>query len=337
MSKLRNNLVFLIIVLILGVGLSVWHSRFEQTFVIHFVNYRGKTAVDDAYEKYLKKKGVHYRIIYHDANLDPASIPKIRDEIAADKKKSLVVTWGTPTTLGVFGKYTDGFPPFIRDVPGVFTLVTDPVQTGVIAPAPEFRTITGASHVAPIEHQFSAMMIYRPAKKIGILYTETEINAIAAVKNITGFAAMFHVDVVAIPLTVEVDTLQPTNVEAAIQQMKNQGVDWLYLGPDTFLSKHAVEVIGTAHRLNLPTFASTEDFMEQGAAFGLVSPFSELGRVAGEQTYQILVEGVKPANIPIALGIHFLHEYNKPVADKLGMQIRSELINEVIDVSKKNK
>lgn len=336
MQTLKKNILFIAIALLAASAASLWMSRDRGLFVIHYVNYRGKTLIDQKFEETLLSKGVRFRVVYHDANLEVSNLPRIRNEIMADRSKNLVVTWGTPTALAMFGKFNDDPTNFIRDVPGVFTMVADPVDSKLIAQNTENRTITGASHVAPIENQFSAMMIYKPAKKIAVLYSPTEPNSIAAVESLQAFASSFNISMVAIPFEIENGKPSSRNAISAIGEFRRVGADWLYLPPDSFLSSQAKDlVIPAAHSANIPTFASTEGFMNSGAAFGLISPFEKLGKVVGEQAYNILVKGIDPSDLPIEGVQQFEHQYNRPVAEALGVKIPNGIVLEVVDISKK--
>lgn len=335
MHKLKKNIVFLAIAFLAAGAASLWVSRDRGLFVIHFVNYRGKTVVDQKFEETLLSKGMRFRIVYHDANLEVKNLPGIRTDVMQDRSKHLVVTWGTPSALALFGKYNDDPHQFVRDVPGIFTMVADPMDSGLMAPTLEKRTITGASHVAPIENQFSAMMIYRPAKKIGILYSPNEPNSVAAYESLQAFAANFNIGIVAIPFDLENGKPSSRNAISAINEFRSKGVDWLYLPPDSFLASQAKDlVIPAAHAAGIPTFASTEGFMISGAAFGLISPFERLGKLAAEQAYNILIKGMDPSDVPIEGVQQFQHQYNKPVADSLGIKLREGIVLEIKDISK---
>lgn len=314
------KLIALLLALLLSFSLVGWvtYKHFHKhNYVIHFVNYGGPTGVEDGFEFYLKTHHVPYTIIYHDENRDPSTVPGIIASIRADKTTDLVVTWGSTASLNIFGKYTDHNAAFITDIPGLFVLVADPVSTHLVPSMQSSkRNITGTSHLSPTKNQFEAMMVYHPAKRIGILYTPSEVNAVAAVDAMRVLALKHGVELVAIPFATENGKPNTTNAVASLIAMKKLGVEWLYLGPDTLLAGVARDlVIPEAHSLGILTFASTEKMMKSGASFGLICPYFVAGELIGDKAERILVDGVDPQDIPVDTCPRFRHQMN-PIALK---------------------
>ena len=315
-------------------GTASWLKQHNTSYVIHFVNYRGHTDVDKGFEASMKDRGIKTKIIYHDVARDATRFAAIRDAIRADKNANLVITWGTTTTLGIFGKHSDG-APFIKDKPGVFTLVTDPIGSEIIAKNNDgTRNITGAWHVASVEKQFTTMMIYKPAKVIGILYSPTESNSVVTIKTIASFGESFNVKMIAIPFDVVDGKVNARNAEAALDELQKAGAEWLYLPPDTYLGSQAKAiVIPGAHSRGIPTFASTEQLMEAGACVGLVSSYFELGELAAEQAEKILVKKVPPRDIDVTSVNRFQHQINEAASRQFRIHIPKGLDTEIIRTS----
>jgi putative ABC transport system substrate-binding protein len=327
----RIRLAAAILVGVVAAALA-WNTRTEP-YDIHYVNYRGRTNVDAGFEAYLDARGVKYAITYHNADRDPTAFPYIVSRINADKRADLVVTWGTTVTLAIFGKHDDRTPTHI-ELPGVFTVVSDAKRSKIIDPADETRHITGATHVPPLPRQFSAMMIYKPGKAIGVLYTPTENNSVVILEQLKELGERYGVHIVAIPFALVDGKPVSTNTKAALAQFKKEGCEWLYLPPDSYLGTQARDVVlPEAHRLGLVTFASTEQLMQAGAAFGFVSTYYDLGALAGEQAYEILVERKAPGEIPVTTVGRFQHQMNVKTAKALGVEILPELKSDIVEVS----
>lgn len=323
MKLLRTLFIVMILSSLVCGGLFTYKYFFPDVYSIHFVNYRGKTDIDAGFEFQLHKLGVRHKITYHDVNRDPKRFAEIVKDIRADEDADLVVTWGTTTTLGIFGQYPPGDPRFIRMTPGLFTLVTDPVGSRIV---PELETskrnITGSWHVAPLENQFRSMMVYRPTKRIGALYTPTENNSIVTIDELRKTAQRYDVELIATPFELHDGKPVATNAVEALKKMSDSGVEWLYLPPDRFLGVQARDlVIPTAHKLSLITFASTEQLMQAGAAFGLVCPYFELGVLAANKAKLILVNKRHPEHILIDTVERFTHQINEEAVQRLGVKI----------------
>ena len=323
MKFLKTCFLIALMSALVWVGLFTYKTLVPDVYSIHFVNYRGHTDIDDGFEHQLTKLGVKYKMTYHDVNRDPKRFAEIVKDIRSDEDADLVVTWGTTTTLGIFGEAAHADQRFIRRTPGVFTLVTDPIGSRIVADLENpGRNITGSWHVAPLENQFRAMMVYRNSRKIGALYTPTENNSVVTIDELRKTAQRYGVELVTIPFMLQDGKPVATNAVEALQKMKSEGVEWLYLPPDSFLGVQARDlVIPTAHSLGLITFASTEQLMQAGAAFGLVCPYFELGVLAANKAKLILVNKRDPAHIPVDTVERFTHQINDEAVQRLGIKI----------------
>ena len=120
----------------------------------------------------------------------------------------------------------------------MFTLVAAPVLAKIVPDLKSSgRNVTGVFHVAPTEAQMRAMASYRPFRTVGILYTPSESNSVVVVDEVRAVAARMGFKVVAMPFALEAGQASrclkgPPNWCASSRQ---QGCDWLYLPPDSFL------------------------------------------------------------------------------------------------------
>jgi putative tryptophan/tyrosine transport system substrate-binding protein len=297
-----------------------------RTYHIEFVNYNGRNPVDTGFEDYLKSRKISYTITYHNADRSLENLKQILNSLERSKA-DLIVTWGTTTTLAIFGTVKDQ----VLDNSGLFVVVASPVLANIVKSASEpGRNLTGSWHVAPVANQLRSMLSYKPSKKIGVLYTPSEVNSLITVKELKRQAALLSIEIVAIPFDFQDGAPIAGNTVAAIAEMKAQKVDWLYLPPDSFLGSQARSlVIPESNRAGIPTFASTEQLMLSGATAGLIAPYSELGKLAGRQAEQILVERIKPMNIPVRTVDRFDHMVNSKIAPQFGIELNKPLFDSV--------
>ena len=79
------------------------------------------------------------------------------------------------------------------------------------------------------------------------------------------------------------------------------GAQLLYMGPDSFLTRHAEAYTSAAIAAGLPTFASTQAPLKNSRAmFGLVTDYHTLGKLTALQAERILVERRRPEDLPVA-------------------------------------
>jgi len=298
---------------------------------------RPEGAIEKAFTDYFAKRGIGLQtttLRYSGKAEDqPALIARIR-ELAPD----LIYTWGTPTTVAVAGRYDAPQAErgrSIRDVPIVFTSVTDPVAAGLV-PDLEHpgRNLTGASHLAPLPVQINTISAYRPFKRLGLVYNPKEANAVLIRKELEklGSEQGFSLIAEAVPLNAagQPDASQLPDM---IRKVKEAGAEFLYIGPDTFIGFSQRDVVtNAALELRLPTFAAIESPIRKSKAlFGLFSPQPNVGRFAAYKALRILEHGSSVGDVPIETLQHFSLLINMAVARDLELFPPLMLLN-VADV-----
>jgi putative ABC transport system substrate-binding protein len=138
---------------------------------------RDEQDIELAFRDYLAKRKLGVKIEtmrYSGKNADAqALIDRIRKA-----RPDLLYIWGTPTSLALAGTYDTATPEkFIRDIPIVFTEVTDPVGSKLLKQLnPPQRNVTGVSHLAPLAVQVNAIKAYRPVQRLGYITNPKEPN-----------------------------------------------------------------------------------------------------------------------------------------------------------------
>jgi len=300
---------------------DVQAQSLSRPYRIYAITFRGMTDVEKGFQDYFAARRIPVQITFRDLNRDNTRMPGFLDEIRATRP-DLIYTWGTSVTLGVVGTY-DSYDPskHITDIPVVFTLVAAPVLAKIVRDLKTpGRNVTGVYHVAPTEAQIRAMASYRPFKSLGILYTPTEQNSVVVVEEVREVSKRLGFNVIARPL--KLDANKKVTAEGAPEMVRDlklrDGVEWLYLPPDSYLGTQTQKVIiPAAMSVNLPTFASTEQLMETGALTGLVSRYHSIGQFTAYKAEQILVNKVPASKIPVETLTRFALQMRMDVAEQL--------------------
>jgi putative tryptophan/tyrosine transport system substrate-binding protein len=312
----------LIFILVAGCALNAHAQAPAKPYRIYAITFRGMTDVEKGFQDYFAVRKIPVEITFRDLNRDDSRMPGFLEEIRRTKP-DLVYTWGTSVTLGVVGAYDKiNRQTQITNIPVVFTLVAAPVLAKIVPDLKSSkRNVTGVFHVAPTETQMRAMATYRPFKKLGVLYTSTERNSVVVLEEIYSVAKKMGFSVV--ERKFRLDATQKPSAEGAselVRELKEQGAEWLYLPPDSFLGTQAEKVvIPAAMELGLPTFASTEQLMEAGALSGLISHYHSIGQFTGYKAEQILVQKIPPARIPVETLSRFSFQIRMDAAEKLNL------------------
>ena len=153
--------------------------------------------------------------------------------------------------------------------------------------------ITGASDMTPVAEQLDLMMeLFPETKTVGILYCSAEANskiqadiAIEAANKLGIESRVFTV-----VNTADIQTVTETMVES---------VDCIYIPTDNTISSSITTVATIANDHKIPTIVGEVGMVDGGCTATYGIDYYELGRVAGEMAYEILVNGSKPADMPI--------------------------------------
>lgn len=180
------------------------------------------------------------------------------------------------------------------DIPVVGTSVTDYVFSGLVASneAPG-ANVTGASDMNPVNVQVQLMKTLCPeVKTVGIVINSGEENsAIQAEEAKTAFEAEgFAVKIYSVADTNEIQTV----VTAACNE-----VDAFYEPTDNLIAANVPTMSNITTAAGKPVICGEGGMCDSGFLATYAISYYELGRAAGEQAYNILVNGADPATTPI--------------------------------------
>lgn len=180
------------------------------------------------------------------------------------------------------------------DIPIVGTSVTDYVSIGLVASneAPG-ANVTGASDMNPVTVQVDLMKTLCPeVKTVGIVINSGEENsAIQAEEAKTAFESEgFAVKIYSVADTNEIQTV----VTAACNE-----VDAFYEPTDNLIAANVPTMSNITTAAGKPVICGEGGMCESGFLATYAISYYELGRAAGEQAFNILVNGADPATTPI--------------------------------------
>ncbi len=260
---------------------------------------RGDTKMEQIFEEELARRigAVRFTLIVPDP-ANRASMSELWERVLKEKP-DLIYSWGTPTTVALAGTYEW---PVIADIPIVF-FVADPIDAKLVKnldrPA---RNVTGTSHLAPLSVQLLALNEYRATKTLGVAYNPTEVNARNMLEKLKVETKKLGMEVVAEPVGLTPDGRpDPKTIFATVALVKEQGAQWLYLGPDTFMGfTHRKLTTNASLKAGLPAFSANESAIrDANALLGLFSPVENMARLMAWKASQILSKEVKVEDIPI--------------------------------------
>lgn len=232
----------------------------------------------------------------------------------AAAKFDLVITIGTTATVLA--------AKAITETPIVFSLVYDPVESGI---AKNWKSsgnnTTGASTQVPMSLLVNRMKLIAPVKSLAVLYTPGERHTEIMLKELQKLQAESQIKVVPIILSKKEDVAQ-------ILPQVVRTVDAIALTGSSVQYASISEIVDIAIKAKVITITHIEELVEKGALLGISPSPHMIGQLAGEKAVKIL-KGAKPSSIPIEPLKKFDTLLNKKTATASQIQIPPALLKQV--------
>jgi putative ABC transport system substrate-binding protein len=217
----------------------------------------------------------------------------------------------------------------IKDIPVVFTAVTDPVVVGLVKSMdkPE-GNLTGTTDMNPVEDQLALVKDLKAnAKKVGIIYNAGEANSKVQVDLAKSVSAKLGLEIV------EASISSPTEVKQAAESLVGK-VDAIYVPTDNMVVSSIAAVIGVAEANKIPVVAGEENSVKSGAIATYGIQYDKLGAQTADMAVKILKGEGKPADMPVEKQAEMKLIVNKKAAEKMGVTLPQSLLdkaNEIIE------
>lgn len=285
---MKKKLLALTLTAIMAMSLLAGCGAKDDTYQIGVLQLTQHAALDAANEGFiaaLDASGIKYEVDQQNASGDQTTCVTVADKFVNDKK-DLIYTIATPAAQAVAGATSE--------IPVVGSAITDYVDAGLVdsndAPG---GNVTGSSDMNPIDAQLELLMQLVPdAKTVGVFYSADEDNSVLQ-------ADLFTAAAEAAGLTVEKFTISNSNeIQTVVQSMEGK-VDACWIPTDNKLAAGMATVAMIANEIKLPVIPGESNMVVEGglATYGL--DYYQLGYLAGEMAVDILVNGKKPAEMPI--------------------------------------
>ncbi|UJF16401.1 ABC transporter substrate-binding protein [Jeotgalibaca sp. MA1X17-3] len=267
----------------------------------------------DVLEEAGYKEGENLNIDYQNAQGDQANLQTMSERISGTS--DLLLAIATPSAQSIANVE--------RDLPVLFTAITDPVDAGLVdsleVPG---GNITGTTDAGPIEDQVKLLLsIVDDAKTIGIIYNSSEPNSVIQSDQAEAILKESGIDV-------KILTVNSSNDVQQVMESLAQDVDGVYIPTDNTLASTMATVSQVAIAYELPVVAASTDQVLAGglATYGI--DYYELGRQTGEMALEILENGDEPATMAVQSSTAVELVVNEEMADALGIDPASIVVPE---------
>ena len=266
------------------------------------------------------EEGKNLTILYENANADGSTTTQIVDNFLSNNA-DLICAIATPAAQAAYSAAKD------KGTPVIYTAVTDPVAAELAnedgTPVGE---ITGTSDKLPVELQLQMIRKVLPdAKKIGIMYTTSEINSISAIEEYKELAPNYDFEIVESGISSSADISQ------AADSLLTK-VDCITNLTDNTVVSSLPTILNKASSKNIPVFGSEIEQVKIGclAAEGL--DYISLGKQTGAMAAKVLKGETKASELNFELIDEAAFYGNTAVAESLGITFPDELTSSAAEL-----
>lgn len=273
--------------------------------------------------------GTPHELIVAEADSDEARAEELLQGFVA-QELDLVIALGTQAALLA--------KEHVRELPVVFTAVTNPVESGVVASWQGSGTnLAGNSNWIPPE---TLVGVFRRAVpglgKLGILRSRaTGVVSAAELAGVRRHLANLRPHEPPIEILEEVVD-DADELAAAVGRLAEAGADAVWIPIDFLVYENMEPVLRTAAAHRLPLVSSSLRGVASGAVAGVVVDYEMLGERAALIVLDVLERGRDPGALPIGTMRSYRVVVNLAAARRLGYELPLPLLalaDELLDAT----
>lgn len=289
-------------------------SAVKNIGVVQIVQHDALDAANKGFVEALKEKGFedgkNIKIEQQNAQGEQANAQTIAKQFV-DAKKDLIFAIATPAVQAAYNS--------TKDIPIIFTAVTDPVKAEVAKDWKSSGTnVTGTSDKVPVDKQIDLLKKLLPnAKTVGVIYNTSETNSVVQVNELKAAAEKQGLAVKEIGVT-NVNEINQ-NLASALGQ-----IDVLYTPTDNTVASGYALVGKLCIDKNIPIIGAEDAVVTKGGLASIGIDYYKLGKEAGLKAAEVL-SGKKPSEVEITTLSDMTFTINTDVAKKLNITIPKDI------------
>lgn len=320
---MKKRIISIVMISVLAVTLMAGCSAKKQDkIVIGIGQFAEHGSLDNCREGFIAglaqagyKEGENLKIYYENAQSDTNMTSQISNNFVS-KKVDLIVTIATPMAQSAFGATRN------TDIPVIYTAVTDPIKAELakLDGSPNGNT-TGTSDKLPVDEQLKMIRQILPeAKKIGIMYSTSEVNSLSTIEEYKAVAADYGFEIVESGISTTADI--PLAADSLLEK-----VDCINNLTDNTVVSALPIILDKASKKNIPVFGSEIEQVKIGCLASMGLDYFDLGVQTGKIAAQVIGKEKEAREINFEIIDEFAFYGNTAVADNLGIILPEELVS----------
>ncbi|MCY9541488.1 ABC transporter substrate-binding protein [Paenibacillus alvei] len=284
-------------------------------------------SLDEAYKGFVQAlkdsgyvEGENLVLDYQNAQGDQTNAATIAQKFA---------TGGVDLILGIGTSVSQAAAKETKDIPVLFTAVTDPAGAGLVQSMESpGGNVTGTTDLHP--EAISKLMEFiknsiKNMTTVGIIANEGEQNTVVNVQKAEESLTKLGLSVVKAPVT------NSSEVKQAAESLIGK-VQAIYVPSDNTVVSALNSVIGVGNDNKIPVFVAEKDSVKNGGVASFGFEYFDLGYTTGKMAVEILKDGKKPSEVParipesldLALNLKAAEAQGFEVTDAMKQQVKPE-------------
>lgn len=220
----------------------------------------------------------------------------------------------------------------IKDIPIIFSSVTEPVYAGLIPKGSSVgkgtgTNVTGVSDRWPVSLQLEMYTRFFPrAKRWGTIYNAEDPRTVLYVKELREAAKRLKVELI------EVTTSSSDEIAAAAEFLARR-TQTIYIIYDHIALSSFDMIVKVCNEKKIPLFGGDLVCVTKGAMAAYGWDYFQIGYSAGRKAVRIL-RGEKPGDVPWELGEKLVLLVNEKAAKAQGAIVPPELLKKATKISR---
>ena len=293
---------------------SAGSDKVYKVGIVQYVDDASLNQIEAAIEKELDAKGKKLGVTFdygdyvNNGQADSTVLGQIATDLVADDV-DVIIPIATPAAMIMQNATED------NQIPVVFSAVSDPVSAGLVdsmdAPG---ANITGTSDALDTEAVMKLMMAANPdTKKVGLLYNKSQDSSLKAIEEAKDFCDKNNLEYI--------EKTGTTNDEImlAADALVSEKVDAVFTPTDNTVQVAEISIFEKFADAKIPHYAGADSFALNGAFCGYGVNYEELGCKTADMVVDVLVNGKKPAEMPVQTLDNGIATVNTETAEAVGL------------------
>lgn len=322
-----KKLICVVAALVLLMSLSLTAAAESEQYTIGIAQFAEHGSLDNCREGFLMGlaeagivEGENLTIDYQNAQADMGIANQIAQQFASNNV-DLMCAIATPVAQACYNA-AEG------NIPTIYTAVTDPVAAMLAGEdGSPVGNATGTSDKLPVENQLKAIRAIMPeAKKIGILYTTSEVNSESAIAEYQALAPEYGFEIVTSGISTTAD------IPMALDSLLSQVDVMTNLTDNTVVSALSL-VLDKANAANIPVFGSEIEQVKLGCVASEGLDYIALGKQTGAMAAKVLKGEAACQDLPYEVISESSLYVNYEAMEALGLTLPEDMAARAIDVN----